>query len=235
MASPDLTPFSYVVLTLVGRNGAGPHDLVRMARQGRVHWSAAESQYYAEPKRLEKLGYLRAEKRPGRTRERTQYTLTDAGRAALMEWAAEPARFPRIQHEAANADAARRHGARLGARRRAGRTARRHRPDHRPARRRRRCRRVGAAPGALPATEPRARAPDRRGPPCVDRRRRAGARRVPRRRPRRPPPSRPNALPSRRPCAASSAPRSSTDRPARSSRGSPRRPRAGPGLRHARQ
>ena len=75
MASPDLTPFSYVVLTLVGRNGAGPHDLVRMARQGRVHWSAAESQYYAEPKRLEKLGYLRAEKRPGRTRERTQYTL----------------------------------------------------------------------------------------------------------------------------------------------------------------
>jgi DNA-binding PadR family transcriptional regulator len=96
----DLTPFSHVVLTLVGRTGAGPHDLVRMARQGRVYWSAAESQYYAEPKRLEKLGYLRAEKRPGRTRERTQYTLTDAGRQALLEWAAEPARFPRIQHEA---------------------------------------------------------------------------------------------------------------------------------------
>jgi DNA-binding PadR family transcriptional regulator len=73
-----------------------------MARQGRVHWSAAESQYYAEPKRLEKLGYLRAEKRPGRTRERTHYTLTDSGLAALMEWAAEPARFPRIQHEAAS-------------------------------------------------------------------------------------------------------------------------------------
>jgi len=100
MATPDLTPFSYVVLTLVGRNGAGPHDLVRMARQGQVYWSAAESQYYAEPKRLEKLGYLRAEKRPGRTRERTHYTLTDPGRAALMRWAAEPARFPRIQHEA---------------------------------------------------------------------------------------------------------------------------------------
>lgn len=99
MAS-DLTPFSYVVLTLVGREGAGPHDLVRIARQGRVHWSAAESQYYAEPKRLETLGYLRAEKRPGRTRERTHYTLTDSGRAALVEWAAEPARFPRIQHEA---------------------------------------------------------------------------------------------------------------------------------------
>jgi len=98
--STDLTSFSYVVLTLVGRGGAGPHDLVRMARQGRVYWSAAESQYYAEPKRLAKLGYLRAEERPGRTRARTHYTLTDAGRDVLLEWAAEPARFPRIQHEA---------------------------------------------------------------------------------------------------------------------------------------
>jgi DNA-binding PadR family transcriptional regulator len=96
----NLTSFSYVVLTLVGRHGAGPHDLVRMARQGRVCWSAAESQWYAEPKRLAKLGYLRVEKRPGRTRERTHYTLTDAGREALVAWAAEPALFPRIQHEA---------------------------------------------------------------------------------------------------------------------------------------
>jgi len=101
MAAADLTPFSYAVLTLVGRDGAGPHDLVRMARQGRVYWTAAESQWYSEPKRLAKLGFLRAEKRPGRTRERTHYTLTETGRAALLEWAAEPARFPRIQHEAA--------------------------------------------------------------------------------------------------------------------------------------
>ncbi len=100
MAAADLTPFSYAVLTLVGRDGAGPHDLVRMARQGRVYWTAADSQWYAEPKRLAKLGFLRAEKRPGRTRERTHYTLTETGRAALLEWAAEPARFPRIQHEA---------------------------------------------------------------------------------------------------------------------------------------
>jgi DNA-binding PadR family transcriptional regulator len=100
MATVDLTPFSYAVLTLVGRDGAGPHDLVRMARQGRVYWTAADSQWYSEPKRLAKLGFLRSEKRPGRTRERTHYTLTEPGRAALLEWAAEPARFPRIQHEA---------------------------------------------------------------------------------------------------------------------------------------
>jgi PadR family transcriptional regulator AphA len=100
MSRKALTPFSYVVLTLVGRGGAGPHDLVRMARNGRVYWDAAESQWYAEPKRLEGLGYLAARKEPGRTRPRTHYTLTANGRKALAAWMEEPARFPRIQNEA---------------------------------------------------------------------------------------------------------------------------------------
>jgi DNA-binding PadR family transcriptional regulator len=95
-----LTPFSYVVLTLVGQGGAGPHDLVRMARSGRVYWDAADSQFYAEPKRLEALGYLSSRKEQGRTRQRTHYTLTAKGRRALAGWMREPARFPRIQHEA---------------------------------------------------------------------------------------------------------------------------------------
>jgi DNA-binding PadR family transcriptional regulator len=88
-----------VILTLVGRNGAGPHDLRRNAEQGRMYWDAAPSQWYAEPKRLAKLGYLDAEKLPGRTRERTHYTLTDRGRAALLEWARTPASLPRTQNE----------------------------------------------------------------------------------------------------------------------------------------
>jgi PadR family transcriptional regulator, regulatory protein AphA len=100
LSSKELTPFSYVVLALVGRGGAGPHDLVRMMRQGRIYWSAAESHYYAEPKRLERLGYLRSEKRPGKTRERTHYFLTDEGEHALSDWLGRPASFPRIQHEA---------------------------------------------------------------------------------------------------------------------------------------
>src|SRR5262249_16637265 len=94
------TPFSYAVLTLVGAGGAGPHDIVRMMDQGRVYWTAAESHYYAEPKRLEKLGYLRSKKTPGRTRERTHYMLTNKGQRALRDWAATPAHFPRIQHDA---------------------------------------------------------------------------------------------------------------------------------------
>jgi DNA-binding PadR family transcriptional regulator len=100
LSTGGLTPFSYVVLTLVGQGGAGPHDLVRMARQGRIYWDAADSQWYAEPKRLESLGLLAARKEPGRTRPRTHYTLTKKGREALAEWMKEPARFPRIQHEA---------------------------------------------------------------------------------------------------------------------------------------
>lgn len=96
----ELTPFSFVILALVGENGAGPHDLSRMMRTGgSVYWSAARSQYYAEPRRLEELGYLRSRKEPGKTTERTHYTLTGKGRRALVEWIGEPAQFPRIQSE----------------------------------------------------------------------------------------------------------------------------------------
>jgi PadR family transcriptional regulator AphA len=96
---PRLTPFSYAILVLVGESGAGPHDLVRMMRLGRVYWAAPESQFYAEPKRLAEGGYLTATKQPGRTHERTHYELTDRGREALREWLATPARFARIQNE----------------------------------------------------------------------------------------------------------------------------------------
>ena len=100
MSSSDLTFISYSVLALVGRNGASPHDLVRMMRSGRIYEAAAPSQYYAEPKRLEKLGFLTSQKEPGRTRERTVYRLTEAGAEALRRWVAEPTPFPRLPGEA---------------------------------------------------------------------------------------------------------------------------------------
>ncbi len=96
MSSDPLSSFSYTVLVLVGRDGAGPHDLVRMARQGRVYASAAQSQYYAEPKRLEQLGYLSSEKQPGRTHPRTHYRLTEKAYEALRAWAREPVVFPGV-------------------------------------------------------------------------------------------------------------------------------------------
>jgi PadR family transcriptional regulator, regulatory protein AphA len=96
----DLTLFSYEVLALVGSGGAGAHDLLRMARQGRFLAWAGESQYYVEPKRLAKLGYLEARKQPGKTRERTVYTLTEKGLDALREWARTPLRFTPFKSEA---------------------------------------------------------------------------------------------------------------------------------------
>ena len=65
MSRPELSLFSYEVMGLVGRDGAGPHDLLRMARRGRLLDWAGESQYYVEPKRLAKLGYLEARSEPG--------------------------------------------------------------------------------------------------------------------------------------------------------------------------
>ncbi len=98
----DLNPLSYVVLTLIGRNGASAHDLVQMARRGqRLYWAGAASKMYAEPKRLEQRGYLDSRKEPGKTRQRTYYTLTEKGLTALDEWLARPSPFPRIQSEAA--------------------------------------------------------------------------------------------------------------------------------------
>jgi PadR family transcriptional regulator AphA len=89
------------VLALVGRDGAGPHDLARMMRaQGGLYWAAAESQWYAEPKRLERLGLLRSSRQPGRTTPRTHYELTDEGLRKLREWLREPSSLPRVQHEA---------------------------------------------------------------------------------------------------------------------------------------
>jgi len=100
MSRPELSLFSYEVMGLVGDHGAGPHDLLRMARRARVLDWAGESQYYVEPKRLAKLGYLEARQEPGRTRARTVYTLTEKGRGALREWAATPVTLTALKSEA---------------------------------------------------------------------------------------------------------------------------------------
>jgi DNA-binding PadR family transcriptional regulator len=99
MATPELSLFSYEILGLVGRGGAGPHDLLRMAQRGRMLAWAGESQYYTEPKRLAKLGYLSARKEPGKTRQRTVYTLTDKGLGALRAYARTPVAFTPLKSD----------------------------------------------------------------------------------------------------------------------------------------
>ncbi len=97
--SRELSHFSYMVLGLVGRGGLNPYDLRQMVRRGRIYDWVGESQYYVEPKRLARLGYLDARKEPGKTRERTVYSLTDKGLEALREWALTPVHYPRMEHE----------------------------------------------------------------------------------------------------------------------------------------
>lgn len=100
MSRDELSLFSYEILGLVGRQGAGAHDLLRMARRGRILDWAGESQYYVEPKRLAKLGYLEARIEPGKTRERTVYSISERGMEALREYARTPVRFTPVKSDA---------------------------------------------------------------------------------------------------------------------------------------
>ena len=100
IVNKELSLFSYEILALVGRSGAGAHDLLRMARHGRILDWAGESQYYVEPKRLAGLGYLAARKEPGKTRERTVYTLTEKGRRALADYARSPVTVTPLKSDA---------------------------------------------------------------------------------------------------------------------------------------
>jgi DNA-binding PadR family transcriptional regulator len=81
MSRDELSLFSYEILGLVGHQGAGPHDLLRMARRGRILDWAGESQ------------------EPGKTRERTVYTITDKGMEALGEYARTPVRFTPVKSD----------------------------------------------------------------------------------------------------------------------------------------
>jgi PadR family transcriptional regulator AphA len=99
LSREELSLFSYEILGLVGGGGAGAHDLLRLAQRGRILAWAGESQYYVEPKRLAKLGYLEARREPGKTRERTVYSLTDKGLEALREWADTPAHVTPMKSE----------------------------------------------------------------------------------------------------------------------------------------
>jgi PadR family transcriptional regulator, regulatory protein AphA len=99
MSSDELSLFSYEVLGLIGRTGAGPHDLRQMVHRGRLLDWAGESQYYVEPKRLARLGYLDTHQEPGKTRQRTVYTLTDKGLEALRDYARTPVSFQPFKSE----------------------------------------------------------------------------------------------------------------------------------------
>ncbi len=86
-----LSPTSYLVLGMVASNGpCTPYDLKRLVAQTVGNfWTFPHSQLYAEPMRLAAAGLLSEERERG-GRNRRHYAISEAGRAALRIWLAEP-------------------------------------------------------------------------------------------------------------------------------------------------
>jgi DNA-binding PadR family transcriptional regulator len=97
-----LTGTSYAVLALIQEYGeATSYDLKQMLETSIENfWTVPHTTAYEEPARLAAAGYLSAHQEEGGRRKRV-YALTDAGRAALHAWAAEPtAAPPQLREEA---------------------------------------------------------------------------------------------------------------------------------------
>jgi DNA-binding PadR family transcriptional regulator len=63
-------------------------------------WPRAESNVYAEPRRLVEAGLAEAREEWNGQRRRMVYSITDAGRAALERWSASPSARQRYECEA---------------------------------------------------------------------------------------------------------------------------------------
>jgi DNA-binding PadR family transcriptional regulator len=87
MSTSTLSPSSYVILGLLATCGpATPYELKKLVDTSVGYfWSFPRAQLYVEPERLASLGLL-SERREEGGRHRRVYSVTDAGRAALMEW-----------------------------------------------------------------------------------------------------------------------------------------------------
>jgi PadR family transcriptional regulator, regulatory protein AphA len=91
MSTSRLSHTSYLVLGLIaGMGAATPYELKQMVNASLgCFWSFPHSQLYSEPDRLADLGLLEVDQEAtGRRRKR--YTITDAGREALLRWLRDP-------------------------------------------------------------------------------------------------------------------------------------------------
>lgn len=100
MSSADgrqLTTTSYAILGLLAIRPWSTYALAKQMRRSLHHiWPRAESNVYAEPKRLVEAGLATAETENVGKRARTLYTITPEGRRALARWVgaeSAPSRF----------------------------------------------------------------------------------------------------------------------------------------------
>lgn len=96
-----LTTTSYAIL---GQLALRPWTMYELARQMRDEignfFPRAESQVYAEPKRLSALGLVQSRTESTGRRRRTVYEITEEGRQELGRWLAqEPQRGPQLEFE----------------------------------------------------------------------------------------------------------------------------------------
>ena len=83
----------YALLALISGGPLTGYDAVKHFRSSVGHlWHAPDSQIYPELRRMESDGLLAATEIPwgSGTATKTQYALTDAGRAALRQWQRSP-------------------------------------------------------------------------------------------------------------------------------------------------
>jgi len=96
-----LTTTSYAVLSVLSLRPHSTYDITRQMRLSMHYmWPRAESNVYAEPRRLVNAGLATAREEWSGRRRRTVYAITDAGRAALREWLAAPSSPTRYEAEA---------------------------------------------------------------------------------------------------------------------------------------
>jgi len=90
-----LTGTSYALLAVLAEFGEMTSYDLKQAMESSIEnfWAVPHTTAYEEPARLAAAGYLSARQEEGGRRRRV-YSLTDAGRKALAEWAADPSVTP---------------------------------------------------------------------------------------------------------------------------------------------
>jgi PadR family transcriptional regulator, regulatory protein AphA len=95
------TTTSFAILGLLSLQPWTAYELVAQSKRS-LHWfwPRSEAHLYAELKRLVERGHAEAEVVDGRRRQRTRYTITPQGRAALDDWLGTEPATPSIEVEA---------------------------------------------------------------------------------------------------------------------------------------
>ena len=96
-----LTTTSYAVLAVLALRDHSTYELTKQMRYSMHYlWPRAESNVYAEPKRLVAAGLATAREEWTGERRRTVYAITGAGRGALAHWLTTPSSRQRYESEA---------------------------------------------------------------------------------------------------------------------------------------